>query len=434
MPGVVAYIDQRTQLAQESTPNTPVAAGKRMQQVAFEFGDEVDTQQFNPTGHRFDSLSLLNKVWTSLKGSGPVSYTEFLYLIEAMVGAASPSTQGVNGKLRNYSIPLTGALSPKTLTTQFGDDTYANQAAGAFLASIGAKYSRDNGAMLDGVEGYAQRILTGGTTFTPTPTTVALEPVIGPHLNFYLDTTGAGIGVTQITEEVLEGSWNLKDILKLFWAADRSQASYKKALSNESGKYTSKLSLGESSVTRAIDAALSLGRTYFLRIENKGDMLDNQNVLHVTGAPTGGSFTLTYKGQTTGAITFNSTTHHPTAAEVQSALEPLSTIGVGNVTCTGGPLDGSDITVSFLGGLLQNDQSVMTHTDSFSGGTGPALGITQTLTPYEHTVDAAIKLMKRDAWKNADSVYARDYDFTIVEDPVWSAALKIKSVTGLASL
>jgi hypothetical protein len=429
MPGVVAYIDQRTQLAQETVAGTPVAAGKRMQQVAFAFGDEVDTTQFNPTGHRFDSLSLLNKVWTSLKGSGPVSYTEFLYLIEAMVGAASPSTQGVNGKLRSYDIPLTGALSPKTLTTQFGDDTYANQAAYAFFPSLGAKYVRDSGAMLDGVEGIAQRILTGGVTFTPAPTTVALSPVIGPHQSFYLDSTGAGLGGTQITEEVLEASWNLKDILKVFWAADRSQTSWKKPLSNESGKYTAKLSLGESSVTRAIDAALMLGRTYFLRIENKGDMLDNQNVLTITGTPTGGTFTLTYKGQTTGAIAYNATN-----TTVQTALAALSTIGAGNVVVTGGPGPGTPWTVNFVSGLLQNDSSVITHADSFAGGASPALAIVQTLTPYEHTVDVAIKLMKKAAWANKGSVYARDFDFTIAEDATWAHALMLKSVTGLASL
>jgi hypothetical protein len=429
MPGVVAYIDQHVQVGQEATPNTPVSAAKRLQSLTLEFTDEIDTQQFNPTGYRFDTLSMLNKAWTGIKAGGPLSFTESLYVIEAALGAVSASTQGVNGKLRTYDVPLTGAISPKTLTTQFGDATYANQAAGAFFASLGAKYSRETNAVWDGVDGYAQRILDGGTTFSGSPTTVPEQPVRGPHLNFYLDSTSANLGVTQITEEVLEGSWNLKDLLKLFWAADRSQASYKKALSNEAGKYGAKLSLGESAVVRAIDAAMMLNRTYFLRIENKGDMLDNQNVLTITGTPTGGTFTLTYKGQTTGAIAYNAA-----AGAVQTALEALTKIGVGNVTVTGGPGPGTPWTVSFLSGLLQNDTSVLTHADSFTGGSSPALGIVQTLTPYEHTVDCAIKLMKKASWGNHDSVYARDMDFTLIGDPTWGHALMIKSVTGLASL
>lgn len=429
MPGVSAYIDQRVQAAQETTPNTPVAAGKRLQTLTMEFTDEVDTSQFHPTGYRFDTLSMLNKAWTGIKAGGPLSFTESLYVIEAALGSVSPTTVGVNGRKRVYDVPLTGAISPKTLTTQFGDDTYANQAAGAFFASIGAKYSREANAEWDGVEGFAQRLLDGGTTFTAAPTTVPEQPVRGPHLNFYLDSTGAGLGTTQITEEVLTSGWSLKDLLVLFWAADRSQPSYKKALSNEGGKYAAKLGLGESSVIRAIDAALMLGRTYFLRIENKGDQLDNLNVLTITGTPTGGTFTLTYKGQTTGTIAYNAT-----AAAVQTALEALTKIGVGNVTVTGGPGPVTPWTVSFLSGLLQNDVSVMTHTDSFTGGTSPALGIVQTLTPYEHTVDLAIKLMKKDAYKNANSVYARDFDFTIVSDATWGSAVKITSVTGLAAL
>lgn len=51
----------------------------------------------------------------------------------------------------------------------------------------------------------------------------------------------------------------------------------------------------------------------------------------VTGGPTGGSFTLTYSGQTTAAIPYNAS-----PADVQTALEGLSNIAVGDVYVSGG--------------------------------------------------------------------------------------------------
>lgn len=52
--------------------------------------------------------------------------------------------------------------------------------------------------------------------------------------------------------------------------------------------------------------------------------------LNITGAPTGGTFTLTYGAQTTAAIAYNAL---PEA--IYTALAALSTIGAGNVAVTG---------------------------------------------------------------------------------------------------
>lgn len=66
----------------------------------------------------------------------------------------------------------------------------------------------------------------------------------------------------------------------------------------------------------------------------------------IHGAPTGGTFTLSYGGQTTSGIAFNAT-----ASAVQSALAALTTIGSGGVQVVGGPLPTNPILVLFpLGG------------------------------------------------------------------------------------
>lgn len=91
----------------------------------------------------------------------------------------------------------------------------------------------------------------------------------------------------------------------------------------------------------------------------------------ITGTPTGGTFTLTYSGQTTAAIAYNAT-----ASAVQSALEALSNIGVGDVSCTGGPFPGAAVDVEFTGALAGTNVTQMTATSSLTGGSTPAVAVT----------------------------------------------------------
>lgn len=95
----------------------------------------------------------------------------------------------------------------------------------------------------------------------------------------------------------------------------------------------------------------------------------------ITGGPTGGTYTLSYSGQTTGAIVYNAT-----ATQVRTALAALSNIGTGNVTCTGGPHPGSPVAVTFTGALAGTDVAQMTATGSLTGGTSPTVAVT-TSTP-----------------------------------------------------
>lgn len=94
----------------------------------------------------------------------------------------------------------------------------------------------------------------------------------------------------------------------------------------------------------------------------------------VTGTPTGGSYTLTFDGQTTDAIAYNTT-----AADVRAALEELSNINVGSVTVAGGPHPGTAITVAFGGDYEGTNVPQMTADDSgLTGGTTPAVTVTTT--------------------------------------------------------
>lgn len=90
----------------------------------------------------------------------------------------------------------------------------------------------------------------------------------------------------------------------------------------------------------------------------------------ITGAPTGGTFTLTYSGQTTAGIAWDAT-----AAVTQAALEALSNIAPGDVVVRGGPFPASAVTVDFTGTLAATNVAQMTGSAaSLTGGT-PVLTI-----------------------------------------------------------
>lgn len=102
--------------------------------------------------------------------------------------------------------------------------------------------------------------------------------------------------------------------------------------------------------------------------------VDEVQTLTITGTPTGGTFKLAYKGQTTANIAYNAN-----AAAVQTALRALSRLGAG-VVCGGGGLPGTPVTITFTGAKLgkQGQELITVASPAFTGGTTPAASVTRT--------------------------------------------------------
>jgi P22 coat protein - gene protein 5 len=100
----------------------------------------------------------------------------------------------------------------------------------------------------------------------------------------------------------------------------------------------------------------------------------------ITGTPTGGTFTLTFNGQTTAGIAFNAA-----ASAVQTALNNLSNLdGVVVTGSAGGPY-----TVTF--GSAGNVNPLTASGSGLTGGTSPAVAVT-TATGGSPTLVRAVKL------------------------------------------
>jgi len=115
----------------------------------------------------------------------------------------------------------------------------------------------------------------------------------------------------------------------------------------------------------------------------------------ITGTPTGGTFNLSFGGQTATGIVYNATN-----TAIQTALQALSSIGTGNVTVTG---SSPTYTVTFTGRLASQPLATMTASGAFTGGTSPAIAVTTT-TPGSM------------AWVSAGYVSEDGMEMTIKED------------------
>ena len=91
-----------------------------------------------------------------------------------------------------------------------------------------------------------------------------------------------------------------------------------------------------------------------------------------TGTPTGGTYTIIYKGAETTPLA-----QAATAATVQTALQALSTIGAGNVTVAGAA--GGPYTATFAGTMAGIECELFIRgNNSLTGGTAPDVTIAQT--------------------------------------------------------
>ncbi|WP_254512907.1 Ig-like domain-containing protein [Anatilimnocola floriformis] len=120
---------------------------------------------------------------------------------------------------------------------------------------------------------------------------------------------------------------------------------------------------------------------------------DNQSwEVTLGGSPTGGTFTLSYKGQTTGPITFtNAATTNgslaTTATAMQTALEQLTGIGAGNIkvehdpqlSSTGAVVENRRFRVEFLGqkGAVRTIYQVTGNGAGLTGGTSSAVSVSE---------------------------------------------------------
>lgn len=413
-------INQKVQIGAESTSalGTAVAASKSLGCFDFQFGTSVDLAEYAPTGHKYTSIQNLNEEWVDGTMGGDMDYNGLIYPLASAMGSITPTAHGSSATAKDWIFvpPLTGSIVPQTYTFQQGDSTRAHQLSYGLFTQFGYTFDRKTTKVSGKILGQQ---LTDGITMTASPTTVALKPVVPGQINVYMDPAQAALGTTQLTK-VISGAYTMDTIYGPAWFVNRANSSYSAHVDMQP-KCTFKLILEADATGMALLGYMRAGTTYYVRVEALGSVIDNLQTVSL-GAASAGTFTLTYKGQTTSAIAYNAT-----ASAVQTALQALSTVGAGNATVTGNT--SGPYTVQFTG-TLANDTTALTGNGT--GLTGGTFAITQSQNTHAMVHDMAVKVGKPDPYSDSSGIYAIGFECTIAEDSTWGKAQQI-TVTNLLS-
>jgi len=106
---------------------------------------------------------------------------------------------------------------------------------------------------------------------------------------------------------------------------------------------------------------------------------DEVQTITIGGTPTGGTFRLAYKGQVTAPIAW-SATNATLIANINAALEALSTIGTGNVTTAVGTMTAGigTATVTFVSALAKKAVPLIAVFSNDLTGTAPTVAVAET--------------------------------------------------------
>ncbi len=99
------------------------------------------------------------------------------------------------------------------------------------------------------------------------------------------------------------------------------------------------------------------------------ELTDEQQTVRATNA-TGGTFTLTFDGQTTAPLPYNAT-----GAQIDTALEALSNTGVDTIQTSGGPVNTANVNVFFRRAFHEKNVSQLVGNGAALTGTSPTLTI-----------------------------------------------------------
>src|SRR5262249_34873105 len=127
------------------------------------------------------------------------------------------------------------------------------------------------------------------------------------------------------------------------------------------------------------DGIVFTNQTFGSTTFTQGSFSNAVQSVNLFGTSLGGSFTLTFGGQTTPAGLLTPTS---TAAQVKAALEALTSIGTGNVSVTGSSTaSGGTFYIEFTGALANQAVGAITATSSLTGTT-PSIQIGQDTTGF----------------------------------------------------
>lgn len=269
----VMTVIQTVQVGVETTHGTAPAGGsnKLLTGLKVQIDPDFGNAQYAASGHRFDSVSVPTMEKSKLKGDGPLTYTELVYLLSGLWGDATITTPtgATNARQWKWAPSLTGAIDGHTFQIQQGSSVQARQVNYGTWTDATLTLSRKECTV--SAAGFGQQV-QDGVALTASPTAIGLVPIQPLHWNVYLDTTSSGIGGTQLTR-CFNATIGYTGAYNDIWPMDRSKASFA-ATVNAKPAVPLTLSLAADSSLSTIWASARAAGKVYIRFEALGDKIE----------------------------------------------------------------------------------------------------------------------------------------------------------------
>src|SRR5678816_2778611 len=289
-------VNRQVQIGVESTSGTPVPANKLLPSMSIDLDPVFDTTKIKATGRRFASIIVPSgQEGVTGKLAGGVTFTELIYPLSMLWGASATVVHpagGVNAWQWVWSPPLSGRTNPKSMTIEAGDSDDSERVSYGILTDLGLDLSRA-GSVLSGailgqtIEKYAA--LSGGswTGMTPTPTAIALLPVLPKKWDVYMDATSGALGTTKLLR-CFKATFGYGGAFVPYYPMNSALTTWAGAADGEDVGATISLQLIKDAVGEGLWTQARAGSTRYIRLVALGDLVDNYYT-SASGTGTGGN-------------------------------------------------------------------------------------------------------------------------------------------------
>ena len=434
---------------QTGGPAAPVAATRRIYvedpQITSEFDTETEEAAVGTPEGDVYILRGSDRAGGSFRMAvNPSELPEFL---EMCMGAGVVTTPAgaTNARLHTHGGPMT---APSLATVEFLDALSGTwwQLYGVQISELRIEGAADQARTTVSATLFAtgRRPMNGTGGNPPAPTALANRtyprPVQGFETRFAIDNTIGAIGGNVVDDLLSSFAITLAFNPERDYAANgtRNASSVNTGMFKLQGASFVFRAAKSQALTEVLNADNSVQRFIELTLGNitaiDAGTNEVQTLTTTGGTPTSGNFILTFGGQSTpsgaSGLPWNAT-----AAQVQAALEVLSTIGIGNVQCAGGPFPGTGITVTFVNNLGGRVIAAITATDTFDAGN---VAIAET-TPGVNGFREYVKVQIPGFWTATDlsqsGAQARRYglQYQAVRDATLGGMVKVLAQNARAS-
>jgi hypothetical protein len=189
-----------------------------MSAMMVEMGPEVEISRYRPSGGKFETVTSLDREWTSGTISGPVTYTEVIYPLSSILKKVTPTGAGA-AKTWSFSPAQTAADTIATYTIEVGSAARAQLLTYGLFTEFGMSFSTQGSEISGALIGKA---IQDNITMTATPTALSLLPVNAQEVSVKVADTQAGLTGASALTRVVSASWNIANRFGPVWVLGSS--------------------------------------------------------------------------------------------------------------------------------------------------------------------------------------------------------------------